>query len=168
MPKSVPLPSFEKVDRFLRYEPDSGELFWRVNRRGIAKSGERAGCINSRGYIQIAIGKRPFLAHRLAWLLTYGEMPDVEIDHRNGNKSDNRLSNLRLATRTQNGRNRRINSNSTTGFKGVRRHRDKFQAAIKCEGNTIYLGTFASLEEANVAYQDAAERLFGEFAYKGE
>ena len=92
---------------------------------------------------------------------------DMEVDHKNLNRLDCRRENLRLATRTQNMRNRKAYANNRTGFKGVsptNSQRSPFKAEIKLFGKKIYLGSFASAEDAAKAYDIAAIKLFGEFA----
>lgn len=93
-----------------------------------------------------------------------GNPPGVQVDHRNGDGLDNRRSNLRLATNTQNHGNMRLRKTSRTGFKGVRKLRTCFSASIFVDGKTVRLGTFSSVEEAANAYDDAAREAWGEFA----
>jgi hypothetical protein len=91
--------------------------------------------------------------------------PGPQVDHKDGNGLNNRRSdNLRFATDTQNRANQKVRKDSTTGFKGVRPHRDKFQARIRVKGREITLGSFATPEEAALAYNAAAKECFGEFA----
>ncbi len=87
-----------------------------------------------------------------------------EIDHVNGNRLDNRRSNLRFATREQNARNRKTPSNNKSGYKGVRLERRKWRARIQFDGKQISLGNFETPEEAAYAYNEAAKRYYGEFA----
>lgn len=156
---------FVEADRLFRYDPSTGHIFWKVSRRGVrAAAGMRAGHMSKNGYVQIRTRGRRLLGHRLAWLLAHGHMPEAEIDHINGDPSDNRLCNLRSADRSQNGRNRRISSNSTTGFKGVTRRYGRFMACIRHNGKLIYLGDFDTPEEGHAAYVKAATERFGEFA----
>ena len=159
----MPFLSLEKVGRLLRYEPETGFFFWRASSGRFVKAGDRAGCVNSLGYVQIQVCGQPYYAHRLAWFLMLGAMPARQIDHINGNPADNRFRNLRAATNAENGRNRKVGSNNTSGFKGASRHRNKFRAMIKHEGRNISLGTFQTAMEAHAAYQQAAERYHGEF-----
>lgn len=153
----------ERVRGLLHYEPPTGELTWRVSRGGTARAGRVAGRIMpTTGYRQISIDDRRYLAHRLAWLYVYGVWPPDEIDHINGVKDDNRLSNLRLATHKQNKRNTKRQKNNTSGVTGVRYHkrRKKWVAEIRVNGKNIHLGYFDTLEEA-MAARLAALRFYG-------
>lgn len=159
--------SFEEVDRVLRYEPGTGEFFWRVDRgRGGngAKAGDPAGCLMNAGYIHINTRIGQVLAHRLAWLLTHKVMPAGEIDHKNLNRSDNRLCNLRAATRIENCGNMPMHSDNKSGFKGVHKRNGKFRAEIMHRGKKVHLGYFVTAEEAHEAYCKAAREYHGEFA----
>lgn len=138
----------------LVYDPMTG-TFWR-----------RAGCDSSNGYRQIWFNGKQHLEHRVAWFLHYGEWPDRHVDHINGNRSDNRIINLRLATNSENLRNRLKPRNNTSGYKGVSyiKRYDIYQATIRVEGKNKFLGRFASPEAAADAYQRAALKHHGEFA----
>lgn len=105
---------------------------------------------------------RAIMQKVLGRTLVKGEM----VDHKNGNTLDNRRSNLRIATRHENLQNQRRHADNKSGFKGVtyRADENKWEAAIKAGGVNIYLGQFTSPEEAHKAYNEAAEKFFGEFA----
>lgn len=109
----------------------------------------------------IGIDRRPYLAHRLAWLFCYGDWPEGQIDHINRVRSDNRLSNLRIATASEN----QMNVRGRGPFKkGVTLHEtQRFQAQIKRDGRNYYLGLYDTEAEANAAYGGASKVLFGEF-----
>ncbi len=107
-----------------------------------------------------------YLAHRLAWLYVHGEWPDCEVDHVNGNRSDNRISNLRLATPTQNRMNGARRRDNATGFRGVHfePRRKKYVAQLKIGTQRKYLGQFDTAEAAHAAYLEAAKEFYGDFA----
>lgn len=151
--------SFDEATALLRYYPETGIITWRENRSPGIKAGERAGTINSHGYDQICINGRAHLGHRLAWLLTHGYWPAAMIDHIDGDRSNNRLSNLREATSAQNQANRGARKDSGTGRRGVRfqKHSGKWAAQIQ-------IGSFNTAEEAHAAYLRMAEICYGEFA----
>lgn len=168
MTKTVlPLAGLEDV---LRYEPDTGKFFWLVARPRKIRAGDLAGYTNPFGYIEIRYNKRNYRAHRVAWYLHTGQDPrTLHIDHINGNPTDNRIANLRLATPSQNAKNMRKRENTTSTYKGVSWHKKggKWQAQIRVDGLNIYLGYFATQLDAHLAYCAAAARLHGEFANFG-
>lgn len=131
------------------------------------EEGSVAGKTDSKGHRQITLNGRAYLAHRLAWTVTYGEWPSHHIDHKNGDRSDNRPSNLRACTRSQNNANARISKNNTTGFKGVTIHGERFRAQIGKDGKKMLLGVFSTKEEAHAAYVAASKVLYGKFARSG-
>jgi len=117
----------------------------------------------------IGINKRLYRAHRLAWFHTYGAWPAGDLDHVNGNRADNRLTNLREASRSENCWNSRKSKNNTSGFKGVfwSVARGKWYAQILVDYRTHNLGYFPTAEAAATAYAEAAARLHGKFANLG-
>lgn len=157
------------VDTVL-YDPIDGRFVWRYSRRGCVKQETEAGSLDPRGYLVIGINGRGYFAHRLAWLWVYGTWPKEEIDHINMIRDDNRLVNLRDATRSQNLHNGRSRKNNTHGTKGISKHKYKGkwtgQWVAQIQRNKIhhYLGLFSSKKEAMAAYRTAAESFYGEFA----
>lgn len=157
----------EELTKLLRYDQATGLLHWNSPRPKI-RVGNRAGYLHHKGYINLEINGKHYAAHRLIWFYVTGSMPTTQIDHINGNRSDNRFENLREATHGQN----RANSKTTNkhGLKGVRRipwmkDTDRcWQASITHNKKVIYLGCFHTKEEAHMAYCDASKRLHGEFA----
>lgn len=149
----------------LDYEPETGIFRWAKPRPRV-NVGQVAGSLHHRGYIHLEIDGAHCAAHRLAWFYVTGNKPDRAIDHINRDKSDNRFCNLRLA---ENGQNRANSKGSgSTGFKGVVFKKwlkaNPYQAQITHNKKVIYLGCYATPEEAHNAYKEAAERLHGEFA----
>lgn len=137
----------------LDYNPETGVFTWLVQRRGGARAGDRAGSVNSEGYILIGLCGKFYRAHRLAWFCTYGEWPKSEIDHINRDKTDNRICNLRDVTRQTNSENvTRPNRGNVSGFRGVRAKRHRWLAEIRINGKQKQIGTFDSPEEAHTAY----------------
>jgi hypothetical protein len=161
---------FSYAQSILVYNPMSGELTWKT-RSDVGLwwndryAGKVAGSINQNGYRQILINKKSYRSHRLAWLLFYGEWPSLCIDHIDRNKINNRINNLRLATRAENGRNSDIQKNNTTGATGVywRGKRRKFEAQIRNNGKIKSLGYFNNIEDAKKARERAEVDLFGSF-----
>lgn len=145
------------------YNPDTGH-FYRLVPRGKWKPGQFHPAANGSGHLQIKLGGLLILAHRLAWLASHGALPDCEIDHINGNKRDNRLCNLRLATRAQNSANVTPRRGTAAGLKGATPHGRRWKAQICCHGRKEHLGIYDTAEEAGRAYAVRARELFGEFA----
>lgn len=156
-----------KLKEYLNYNEINGDFTWAKQRRAKAQIGSKAGCLTSEGYVAISIDGRRYKAHRLAWLYVYGVWPGGQIDHVNLNKSDNRISNLRLASSSQNSMNVRVRSDSRVGLKGVSLptgRSKKFGASITIEGKRKWLGRFETALKASEAYQRASRALHGEFA----
>ena len=151
-----------RLREVLDYDPDTGIFTWKVRVSTHCRPGDEAGSPHARGYVVIGLDRCVYLAHRLAWFYVHGEWPEAEIDHRNGVRTDNRLSNLRLATSTQNKQNRR-NARGTTPFRG----RWKAQIGL---GNKVtkYLGMFDTEEEAHQAYLAAKTEMHQFFVEGGE
>jgi len=149
----------------LRYESETGLFYWREPRKRIL-AGQKAGRLQTSGYIGIKFGKRLYLAHRLAWFYMTGEWPLTEVDHKNNIRTDNRWKNLRKATRSQNAGNRLLSDKNTPGVKGVTwdRARNKWRAFIKADGKSCTIGRYDSFDDACEARELAAERYFGEYA----
>lgn len=161
----MPIPiTTEQLRQILNYNPETGEFFWRVGGRGW-RAGSVAGTIRSDGYVKITIGGQRYYAHRLAWLYMYGEVSAATIDHIDMNPSNNKISNLRQATHSENKWNTRKRRDNTSGFKGVRWHQvhKKWYARITYLGKEFFIGHFDTAEQASTAYNDKARELFGEF-----
>lgn len=161
-PPDIPLEEFKQ---HVSYDPSTG-VFTRLMRTTFSrcKVGAKAGTLNGWGYIDVGVFGRKFRAHRLAWFYMTGAWPAKQIDHINGDRSDNRFTNLRLATPTENRANARNRVNSKSGLKGAFLVRGKWRSQIKKDGVTRSLGVFATAEEAHAAYVAAAKDAFGEFA----
>ena len=155
-----------RLQKLLHYESETG-LFVRLTKSApCVKIGDVAGYVDPRGYVKISVDGRLYKAHRLAWLYMVGQWPNGEVDHRDANFCNNRWSNLREATRTQNIANGRIHRDNVSGFKGVVWHEQskKWRARIYVEGKSVSLGLHDSPDAAHIAYVIAAQKYFGEFA----
>jgi hypothetical protein len=149
----------EDVKKILDYHPNTGELVWRERIARCVQIGDIAGCVDDHGYITVGIRKRIYKAHRLAWLITHGIWPNGLIDHIDGNKSNNRLNNLRLVNETGNSENvRRPNKRNQSGFMGVISVNKGWRASITIQGKTRYIGTFNTPEKAHQAYLEAKRK----------
>jgi len=137
-----------KLREAFDYNPDTGVL--------IRKSTNRPSKgLDSYGYIQLGYCKKMYKAHRVIWAIVHGEFPKGHIDHINGNRSDNRIQNLRVVTQQQNSHNhQKINKKNKSGFRGVcwNGRASKWQAAISVNSKTIYIGVFSTPEDAHLAY----------------
>lgn len=159
----------ERLKELLDYDPMTGLFKWKVRRKGV-EAGDVAGAVNHEGYISIGIDNSVYKAHRLAWLYMFGRMPNGMMDHRNGDRADNRIENLREATPGQNSQNKHVASakNKSSGLMGVSwsNDRNKFYARICVNGKVRALGRFDTAEEAHQAYL-AAKRELHPFAEGG-
>lgn len=150
----------------LDYNPETGIFVWKKRNCQRRKTGDIAGSIRKDGRVTITIKYSAYLAHRLAWLFTYGEWPEFEIDHINLNPNDNRISNLRKASHAENKWNTTVRKNNKLGIKGVSldKKKNKYQAVFTRNRERIWLGYFNTPEEAAKVYKDAVIRYNGEFA----
>lgn len=163
MPKKIPLSREELWERFEINK--NGKLIYKISPAPIAKVGSVAGTLSGDGYILVKIQGSPYLAHRIVYYMIKGKQPSI-LDHINGDRSDNRIENLRPATQSQNLANAKKYKKSSSSYKGVAWHnRDKkWCANIKIEDKLKHLGYFTDEIEAAKAYDKAALELFGEFA----
>lgn len=144
----------QRLRELLSYDQDTG-LFTRLSHgRGRRPAeGRPAGCKTDRGYIHIHVSGRIYKAHRLAWLYVNSEWPDGDIDHIDGDKTNNRINNLRSVSTSVNMQNQRsAQKRNASGFLGVTVHGGRFEASIKLNGKNIYLGSYATPELAHDAY----------------
>lgn len=180
---SKPLPTPDELRQLLRYDPEAGKLYWLTispewfqptparSREGLAShwnakySGKEAFTSpKGNGYRRGGFRGRDLLAHRVIWAMVHGEWP-LEIDHINGDRADNRISNLRAADREHNGRNVPPHRDNRSGLKGAFWHKamKKWCASIMVAGKHHRLGFFPTAEEAHAAYCEASIRLHGSF-----
>lgn len=137
----------------LDYNSETGVFVWRLAIGRRAKVGATAGGKSNTGYWRVKVDGVFYSAHRLAWLHVYGEWPAHEIDHVNGIRDDNRLSNLRDVTKSVNQQNRhKSNNGSATGFLGVTPYHGRYMAQIWVSGKYRFIGYFDSPENAHAAY----------------
>lgn len=164
-----PLPSPQFINAIVRYDAETGKLFWKarsdlsgwLRRRWNAhRAGKEAFTSpTTHGYLAGSIGGSPLLAHRVAWACHYGEWPNGQVDHINHDKTDNRITNLRAVTQTENARNVPCIRSNKSGVTGVCRHKDRWQAGITVNGKFEYIGRYVSLEAAAVARKAREQEL---------
>ena len=157
------------LKKHLRYDRNTGVFVWRISNYGRNAGGisvgDIAGCENVVGYIVIRVFNRLYLAHRLAWLYCHGSFPISNIDHKNQIKSDNRILNLRLASKSQNAMNSKIPANNTSGYRGVSYHKqtEKWRARLTVNGREKIIGYYGSPLKASEEYKKYAQHYYGEF-----
>lgn len=158
--------TFERIDSLLSYNPERGVFYWKVSPCKRLKIGSEAGCLNKRnGYIQIGVDGKIYLAHRIAHLLHEGRWPEGNPEHENRIKTDNRWENIKdlAKNQTENLGNQKLQSNSTSGLKGVswNKQNRKWEAYIKFHKKTIHLGLFDDPHLAGLHYDAAAKIIWG-------
>lgn len=169
------LPDPELLRKLLRYEPETGKLFWRERPREMF-SDERCGktwntryagkesftANSSDGYRSGSVLSKPYLAHRIIWAIVHDEWPPEQIDHINGNRMDNRIENLRAVSHAENAKNQRPTRNNAAGVMGVQwaKREKAWRARIWTDGANKHLGYFGCIGAAAMA-RCIAERKHG-------
>lgn len=159
----------ELVRQLFTYDAQSGNLIWQKDVPPRAKAGAVAGFNSTDGYRRIGYKGTVYLGHRLVWLYHTGNWPEKFLDHIDGDRTNNRIENLRNASRTENNRNVSLQKNNKSGYKGVSlmRRDNVWVAQITVDRKNYFLGRFATPEEAYAAYCAAARKHYGEFANFG-
>lgn len=155
-----------ELRRELRCVPEAGEFWWLIPRQGRRLDRQAGTLISTRSgrvYRVITINYQPYYAQVLMWAWVTGKWPDREVDHI-GKSTDNRWSNLRLATHSENGMNKEPLRPGLTGASFYKRT-GRWQSYIKKDGKVISLGYFDTAEEAHAEYKKAAARLHGKFRH---
>lgn len=149
-----------RLREVLDYDQLTGLFTWRISTSNRVAVGATAGTAHPKGYIQFSVDHVRCLAHRAAIAYVTGEWPTDEVDHRDGVRTNNRLSNLRRASHTLNAENlRTAKANNRCGFLGVSRHGPKYRATIHVNGVRHRIGLFETPEKAHEAYLDAKRRM---------
>lgn len=175
-----PIPTADELRQLLEYDPDTGAFRWKTrpvewfshcsagHRERICNSWNAAwaqkdpGRIDGYGYLIITVNHSHLRAHRIAWCITHGEWPSEQIDHINGDRADNRLSNLRASTHTENQRNMRRSRANTSGVTGVYwcGRTKRWKAEVTLRTGKIYVGVFRDIADAKAAVE-AKRRALG-------
>lgn len=172
MSKELPPP--ELLRKLLRYEPETGKLFWRERTPDMFTNtgcgGQNGACarwngryggkealsyVNHNGYVSGRIFNIGYQSHRVIWAMVHNEWPENDIDHIDHNRGNNRIDNLRSVTRLENLRNISIQKNNTSGVLGVRLACGRWVATIMVNHKSINLGSFSCLEDAKEARRRA-------------
>lgn len=160
----------EYVREILSYDPETGILRWRhrftFSPGWSTRYFDKPAGFKVRGHLQIQIDGANYYAHRLAWLIFYGEWPEDQIDHVNGVRDDNPIKNLRLADNSENGFNKAMQRNNTSGFIGISfsAQRGMWEARIWVKQKCKWRGFFDTPEEADKARRQAIKTIHGNFA----
>lgn len=156
--KIIPLPSQAVLHTLLHYDPVTGAFKWRKS-NGTAAAGSTAGWLHKTGYVYIGLGGRNYKAHRLAWMYVHGVDPAGLLDHKDRDKTNNRILNLREVTDGQNNQNKRVYRNNASGHKGIGWYakRNAWRVRIQHEGVVRLVGFFKDIPSA-VAARKAAEQ----------
>jgi hypothetical protein len=152
----------EELRERLNYDAETGIFTWRTTRNQKYKVGAQVGSDDMYGYKTVRLSDKSYKLHRLAWLYVYGDWPSGDIDHINGDRSDNRIVNLRDVSRKTNLQNqRKAPNNKSTGMLGAYfdKSRNRFYSRISIDDKSIHLGTFKTAQEAHDAYIQAKRHL---------
>ena len=162
--------SVDVLREYFELDAEAGKIFWKKKtaaRSNRIKLGNEAGSLSD-GYVRVSLFKKKMMGHKVIWALVNDEWPEGDIDHINMNRSDNRISNLRKVTRSENFFNITKRSTNTSGYKGVttrdQNGKIRYVAQIAYNHNYKYLGIYNSPEEAKAAYDEAAKLYHGEYA----
>ena len=157
----------EQLKSYFNYNPETGEVTWAKSPGRGCPIGKRAGCLRYDGYLIVRFQKTNYYLHRVIWAITHDEWPKELIDHIDKNRQNNKLSNLRQATKKENQRNRTSATNTSSQYLGVCYHirNKKWQAqGIGPDGKNVYLGQFETEVEAADAYDNYALITYGDYA----
>jgi hypothetical protein len=156
--KTKPLSPHE-ISQVFRYEPETGCLFWRISPHPKIPVGAEVTGKTSTGYGRVKYKGCHYSVSHIAWAIETGEWPTLTIDHRDRAQHNNRFCNLREANDSTQQINRVLKNES--GFKGVRRQKNRFRAEIRRDGKATHIGSFLTAIEAAIAFDDEAIRVHG-------
>ena len=147
------------------FEYKEGHLYWKKTMSNFVKAGTKAGSLDSYGYENVGFLGKDHKIHRLIFMMHYGYLPTL-IDHKDNNPLNNKIENLRPATKSQNALNSKINSKNTSGVKNVywSKHHKKWHVRVIKHKKLKHIGYFENLELADLVAQEARNKYHGEFA----
>ena len=151
------------------FEYKDGNLYWKIRLSNSVRVGDKAGNITKKGYVTVRINRKLLYLHRLIYIFHYGNIKD-QIDHIDGNGLNNKIENLRQATRQQNNQNARKRSDNTSKHKGVSwsKAANKWISYVNINGKPKHLGCFTDIELAAFVAEEARNKYHGEFANHGK
>lgn len=145
----------QQIFEHLKYTPEDGKVYWVKHPRRSTANGTEAGNMMQNGYRKLKFCGKQYLTHRIAWLLQHKTWPIGDIDHIDGNPSNNKLDNLRDVSHSANLQNRKsATRKNKTGFLGVVKRKNKYAAHTTKNGKQVYLGLFDTAELAHQAYKE--------------
>ena len=153
----------EELRQLFQYDAETGIVYWAIRPKNRKRIGDAVGHLCKSGYLSTRAGGRAYRLHQIIWAIYYGEWPLTDIDHANGDRADNRIANLRMASRSQNLANARAKGNNKKGTSWDSRN-GMWRARITVNYKEMWLGYFQTEKEAHAAYMTAAIKHFGEFA----
>lgn len=164
------LPDLSILNHVFDYDPESGVLYWKNPTSKRVRAGCEAGTLHKpSGRLQVQISGSIYKVSRVVFYMHYGRQPKGVVDHVDHDTLNNRPDNLRDATMSQNGMNKSMQSNNTSGYKGVSFHagRGEFIAYAKVNGKMVFGGWHKSAIDAAYSAANLREKLHGEFVYHG-
>lgn len=169
MIKHKVLPSKSELCCLFSYKKETGSLTWRpgFDKKGRPNTrlvGQEAGYVGTGNYRVVMINEQNYAVHRIIWKMINGSDPLEEIDHKNNDRLDNKWSNLREATHSQNNHNVPVKKHSVSGIKGIRCIKGRWYATIRKDYKQYHIGVFDDVNSAIMAHADAAKRLYGSSA----
>ena len=140
----------DEVREAFDYDEETGDLIWKIKPCKKVSIGDVAGSYDKSGYRQTGYKGATYFIHRLVWGYVHGQFPPKDIDHIDGDRANNRISNLRAVSHQENSKNSKLSKNNTSGVTGVYWHKktSKWEAAIAINGKKIHLGLFNDFFEA--------------------
>lgn len=155
-------PTQERLKELFNYCPETGLLTRKVTKTYNAKKGSAAGSLNkSNGYLAVAIDGRTYCVHKIIWLHVFGGHGDHQVDHRDGNRINNKIKNLHIASQQKNMMNKSMQSNNKSNITGVRwtHALNKYRSVITVKGKVTHLGVFNTIFDAACARISAQNKM---------
>lgn len=157
----------DEIRNKLAYDPIKGVVTWKSKHHWQIPDNLVAERTSRDGYKRITLNGKSFMAHRVAWFLTHGAWPAKQLDHINRKRGDNRMSNLRLASLSDNRANTEVLAHSKSGVKGVRMTPSgKWKATINKNKQVVYYQQFNTMEEAEIAITAERPKHHGKFSHQ--